>query len=193
MSSLRYHINSHEKRGESIDQVSSISYDGAKGRRAIVKFIASTDQTLGIGSNHHFVQMVRDGFNAIYQPVSRPTATLDLMNLYEHDRKIYMATLASMPENNIACTSDIWNSSNKNDYLSVVIHYVDRDWYLHKKIIGFEHMNMRHTGKNISDRINEVLEEWGLVNRIVAITMDNAPANTTAITELKNHLGNHAG
>ena len=38
---------------------------------------------------------------------------------------------------NVAFTSDIWSGQVKEDYRSVVIHYIDDDCILQKRITGF--------------------------------------------------------
>ena len=36
----------------------------------------------------------------------------------------------------VALTSDIWSGNAKEDYISVVAHYVNTDWELQKRVIG---------------------------------------------------------
>ena len=39
---------------------------------------------------------------------------------------------------NVALTSDVWSGSAREDYISVVVHFVDDEWILQKCIlIGF--------------------------------------------------------
>ena len=37
----------------------------------------------------------------------------------------------------VALTSDIWSGNAKEDFITVVAHYVSADWELQKKVIGF--------------------------------------------------------
>jgi hypothetical protein len=52
----------------------------------------------------------------------------------------------------ISLTSDIWSSNAKEDYISIVSHYVGADWELHKKVIGFRLIEASHTGENIAEK-----------------------------------------
>ena len=36
----------------------------------------------------------------------------------------------------VALISDIWSGNAKEDYISIVAHYVNADWELQKKVIG---------------------------------------------------------
>lgn len=42
---------------------------------------------------------------------------------------------------NVALTSDVSSGRAKQDYVSVVAHYVDCNWIMQKKIIGFRLLN----------------------------------------------------
>jgi len=50
----------------------------------------------------------------------------------------------------VALTSDIWSGNAKEDYLSMVAHYVTADWLLEKKVLGFRLIDESHTGMNIA-------------------------------------------
>ena len=47
-------------------------------------------------------------------------------------------------------TSDIWSGNAKEDYLSVVVHYVNSAWELEKRIIGLRLIDVSHSVENIS-------------------------------------------
>ena len=53
----------------------------------------------------------------------------------------------------VALTSDIWSSNAKEDYISVVAHFVSADWELQKKVIGLRLIEVKHTGENIAERV----------------------------------------
>ena len=52
---------------------------------------------------------------------------------------------------------------------------------------------MSHNGTNIAERISGVLRDWGLLDKIFAVSLDNASANTTAMLALKSMLGGYLG
>ena len=75
----------------------------------------------------------------------------------------------------------MWSSRVRKDYISIVIHYIDNDWVLHKHIICFCLVDVRHTCVNIAQRIVKVLEDFSLQNCVIAFSMDNALSNDEAI------------
>ena len=66
----------------------------------------------------------------------------------------------------VALTLDIWSSNAKEDYISVVAHYVNADWELQKRVIGLRLIEVKHSGENIAERIVVVVEEYCLINKI---------------------------
>jgi hypothetical protein len=66
----------------------------------------------------------------------------------------------------IAITFDIWSGNVKEDYLSVVAHYVSKDWLLEKRVIGLRLIETSHAGENIAERVMTVLEDYGVVNEV---------------------------
>jgi hypothetical protein len=47
-----------------------------------------------------------------------------------------------------------------------------------KKVVGFWLIEMKHTGENIADRIANVVEEFGLIDKVFAVALDNASSNS---------------
>jgi hypothetical protein len=84
----------------------------------------------------------------------------------------------------VCLTSDIWSGNTKEDYLSVVFHFVTYDWELEKWIVGMRLIDCSHIGVNISERILQVLSEYGMISKVFSITLDNASANASSMIEL---------
>ena len=73
----------------------------------------------------------------------------------------------------VAITSDIWSGNAKEDYLSVVAHFVNSDWLLEKRMLGMRLIDVSHNGDNIAERVHAVLEEYGLTEKVISVTLDN--------------------
>ena len=66
----------------------------------------------------------------------------------------------------------------------MVAHYVNADWELQKRVVGFRLIEVKHSGENIVERVASVVEEFGLIDKIFAITLDNASSNDKAMEAL---------
>lgn len=89
--------------------------------------------------------------------------------------------------------SDIWSGNAKEDYLIVVAHYINNDWQLEKRVIGLVLIDVSHSGENITDHISSVLVDYGLLEKVFAITLDNASSNITAMHKLRSVLSKYLG
>jgi len=116
--------------------------------------------------------------------VSRNTIKANIGKLYMKEKIILKDLLLSIP-NRICLTSDLWTSINIEGFISLTAHYVDGSWMLKSKILNFCHMPPPHTGFELSKKIYELLQEWGLEKKIFSITLDNASANDVLQNSLK--------
>ena len=66
----------------------------------------------------------------------------------------------------IALISDLWTRRTKEDYLSIVVHYIDSSWNLQKRIIGFRLVDTYHIARVISERVLSILSDYELENHI---------------------------
>ncbi|KAK3175492.1 hypothetical protein Dsin_032587 [Dipteronia sinensis] len=80
----------------------------------------------------------------------------------------------------VCLTTDTWTSIQNINYMVVTAHFIDYDWQLHKRILSFSQI-VDHKGDSIGKCIENVLIEWG-IDKVFTITVDNATANTTAIS-----------
>ena len=114
---------------------------------------------------------------------SRQTITRDLSKLFTERRNILKNSVLS-DASFVALTLDICSSNAKEDYISVVAHFVSADWELQKMIIGLRLIEVKHTGENITERVACVVEEFGVIDKVFSITLDNASSNAKAMETL---------
>jgi hypothetical protein len=88
----------------------------------------------------------------------------------------------------VCLTSDIWSDNAKEDYLSVVVHFVTTDWELEKRIIGFRLIDCSHSGVNTFERISLVLYEYDLTSKVLSVTLDNASAMDYLTPSMSSYL-----
>lgn len=81
-------------------------------------------------------------------------------------------------------TVDGWTSMNFRSYYGVTIHFIDDNWQLQSLALDFIPSCGRHCGKDIAEVFFKCIKEYGLENKIQGITLDNAAANTTFMSEL---------
>jgi hypothetical protein len=113
---------------------------------------------------------------------------------YFTDRKAKLTeTLSSSAVNCVCLTSDICSGNVKEDYLSVVAHYINSDWQLEKRVLGIVLIDVSHNGQNIVDSVVSVLSDYGLTEKAFAVTLDNASSNVYAMRLLRPLLSRYLG
>jgi hypothetical protein len=77
----------------------------------------------------------------------------------------------------VSFTADMWTSTLSSEaYLGLTIHYVDENWVLRRFLLDIIPFKTRHTGVNMASAINDVLCEFNLVDKTLALTTDNESA-----------------
>ena len=90
----------------------------------------------------------------------------------------------------VSITSDAWDGGYGLHYLCVTCHWVDSEWLLQKRIIHFKMLEYPHTAVNISHHIMQAIDEYGLRDKIMSMTFDNATSMTVSANLIKQNLHN---
>jgi hypothetical protein len=88
----------------------------------------------------------------------------------------------------VCLASDIWSGLAKEDYISVVFHFVTDDWELEKCIVGMRLIDCSYTGVNITERILQVIFEYNVNFKVFSITLDNASTMNEFVVVYDNDL-----
>jgi hypothetical protein len=62
----------------------------------------------------------------------------------------------------VGFTTDMWTSISGNPFMSLTVHFIDKDWVLHRFTPYVAPFPARHTGKNISLGLDAMVEDLGL-------------------------------
>ena len=83
-------------------------------------------------------------------------------------------------------TFDAWTSKSYDSYLAITAHYIDSakgdtyEWQLKSKVLGFEELHGRHTGKNMATTISNILDTYDIKDNVDYTTF-NAIAKIVSI------------
>ncbi|XP_066361541.1 zinc finger BED domain-containing protein RICESLEEPER 2-like [Miscanthus floridulus] len=110
-------------------------YKPEVGRSELCRLIAKLDLPLGIGETDAWEEYIVRAHNPRFVKFSRQTTTRDLSKLFNERRNIIKNCVLS-GASSVGLTSDIWSGNAKEDYISVVAHYVTVDWELQKKVFS---------------------------------------------------------
>ena len=162
-------------------------------RTQLVRLLARLDVSISVGESDAFEEYIRIAHNPKFVPVSRQTTTRDIEKYFTECKAKLVEIASSATVNCVCLTSDIWSGNAKQDYLSVVAHYINTEWQLEKRVLGLRLIDVSHNGQNIADRIASVLEDYGLSEKVFAVTLDNASSNVSAMRRLRPVLSKYLG
>jgi len=80
----------------------------------------------------------------------------------------------------VALTCDIWTSTMGTSYLAITVHWIDKDWVTHGRLLAFSIVPPSHSAPNIYMVLKRVTRRFGIQNHIISITTDSADPNRIA-------------
>ena len=155
----------------------SFMYNHERIREKIGKLIANMNLPLGFTTQNPIVLDLMEDLQLSFKRIPKTTSHNDIIKNYKKKIVEELTNYNSV----LSVTFDIWNSCNDDPYACVTSHYIDTNWELHKKMLGFRLICHPHDGPNIYECLTSVFKEYDIVNKIFSITFDNASNNTSAI------------
>jgi hypothetical protein len=67
----------------------------------------------------------------------------------------------NIPADSLSFLADIWTSRAGESILGTRCHYIDSNWELFSRSIGFQQFPERYTGDNIRNKFKILLESFG--------------------------------
>ncbi|KAJ6643111.1 putative AC transposase [Pseudolycoriella hygida] len=155
-------------------------------RQQIAEFIVCCDQPFTIVENPYFIDLVDfcSGGNEACKLFSAQTAKEDIDKMYvefkTNAKKVLQSNAAK-----ISFIIDCWTSSNQHPFQGVIARYISNDWELKSVVIDLTVLRGDHEGKNIANAFWNVLVDYGIVEKLLSVTTDNASNMDTLFDELE--------
>ena len=70
--------------------------------------------------------------------------------------------------------TDCSTSRSQDSYLTITIHFINKNWICKAFTLTTEEMEENHTAENLTRRLESCIDDWGLMNKVVGIVHDNA-------------------
>jgi hypothetical protein len=167
-------------------------YSPSVARSEFCGLIARDDLPLWHGSTDAFQEYITRAHNPRFVDVSRQTTTRDMIKLY-NEHKLNLISTLKTNVTSVCLTSDIWAGKAKEDYLSVVAHFVNSHWEIEKRLLRLRLIDGKHSGVSIANLVATMIDDYSLTDKVFAITLDNASSNNTAMKYLRPFLSSYLG
>jgi hypothetical protein len=84
-------------------------------------------------------------------------------------------------------TCDVWTSKNQLSFFGFTIHYINDEWVMQNPLLAFKYLEGEHDGLSLSKAFIEELEAYGIAERLLGVTADNASNNKTMMVHLQSY------
>jgi hypothetical protein len=163
------------------------TFSQEKTQEGLVRMIIQHKYPFSIVEHQGFIDFMRSAQPSFVMP-GRKTIHNDGIKIFNTMKAQQIQRIAKA--NRIALTTNLWTASDLMGYMVVTAHYINNNWNLIKKIIGFQPLPPPHTGKSIADCVTQTLLDWNAVRKVAFFTLDNASSNNLAISQLQQFLNN---
>lgn len=120
--------------------------------------------------------------NANYTPPSRDILANHLIPAwYKVEKSNIISELNDVSK--VAITSDGWTSLTQDHYPIVTAHYIV-EGKMKQKVLRTKAVYTSQTGPALAEKISDILQEFGIIDKIAAVTVDNATNMNVAIKRL---------
>ena len=179
-------LNVGKNPGTEIAHVQPYKYDQEASLKKLNLAITMHEYPFNIVEHEYLVDFIKS-LRPSFPIKSRVTVRKEIMDKYLEEKETLYAHLKTF-QCRFSATMDMWTSCQNKGYMCVTIHWIDDNWRMQKRIIGFFNVKGRHTGAKLSETFTEVMVKWYIENRLFALTLDNASSNEVAVNDIISDL-----
>lgn len=152
-------------------------YSYSKAKKEMARFICVNSLRFDTGDSDQFEEFLQH-LNPDAKRFPRDEIIFEIKKLVKETRSALIDDFANL-SNKVSICADIWSDQWKRfDFLAVTCHWVDDTWTLQKRLLAFKTFEDDHSkSANISHEIHGILQQYGLVTKVLSISFDYATAN----------------
>jgi len=154
---------------------------------AIIEWIIDTQQPFDIVDNEKWKRMWKIALSRSCPINSHQTLRRRIEKEFSNCQFRMYEELKISAET-VSLSLDVWKTPNRKYILAVICHWTTEDFEDRQLVIHFGHLRGAHTGENMAKEIHEVLQNFGLEQKLLAICGDNASNNPTLCRNLHRFL-----
>ena len=148
-------LNVGKNTGSEIAHIVPFKYDQEVSLRKLNLAITMHEYPFNIVENEYLVDFIKS-LRPSFPIKSRVTVRKEIMDRYLEEKETLYAHLKTI-KCRFSATIDMWTSCQNKGYMCVTIHWIDDNWRMQKRIIGFFNVKGRHTGAKLSESFTEVM------------------------------------
>ena len=124
-----------------------------------------------------------------FESMSKIALKSEIFKIYNSEKEKTLKLLDGL-DSRVAITTDMWTSNTKMGYMVVTMHFIDKSWVLHSRIMRFIRILSPHNAESLGDELMKCLLDWNVDRKLSAITVDNCSTNDSMIDKIKHKFSN---
>nr|XP_034829418.1 zinc finger BED domain-containing protein 4-like [Maniola hyperantus] len=141
--------------------------------KCLVKLIAYDLQPFTIVDDVGFKEFVH-ALNPDYDLPSRNTISSSLLPANYEERKQYFMNFVRENAESVCLTVECWSSKTMDQYMGVTAHFFSEDLEMKSVFLQCDLLDGSDTGPRTAQQLKEIVEAWGISDKIVFLVTDNA-------------------
>ncbi|RXW23667.1 hypothetical protein EST38_g2184 [Candolleomyces aberdarensis] len=156
----------------------------------IVRWVAESIRPASIVEDNGFKVLMKTG-RPHYKLPSRFTVARDVHEVFKRTRA-RIAKMLQEYDGQLNFATDCWTSPNHRAYIAITVHLEHNGEPL-SILLDVVEVARSHTGENLAHAFAEILDEYGIAEKILSVTCDNATANDAMIAALAKIISSFSG
>lgn len=149
--------------------------------------IVTDMQPISIVEDPGFIKFMKVLEPRYHLPGWKTLMTIQIPHLYTEVKTAVQEFLYTA--SSVVLTTDMWTSRATQAFLTVTAHCIDEEWEIQAYTLDTVNVVEDHTGDNISNVLTQIVEDWGINNKIHAVVADIAPNMVKAVrTNMWKHI-----
>lgn len=165
-------------------------FDEERFKEILLKFIITTDQPFSVIEDESFQELIKYSMQDINEVKLPGRAAIRRMisETYQSKFKELKATLIDAP-GKLSFSVDGWSSRNGYAFQGVIAHWISEEWELKSIVIDLSIVDGSHSGANLAQNFWDVLTRYGINDKLLGLTADNAFNMNTFANKLEAMVG----
>ncbi|XP_058758057.1 zinc finger BED domain-containing protein RICESLEEPER 1-like [Vicia villosa] len=159
------------------------TYNRARVREVATHMILGYEFPFSVMEGVIFNEFLREIY-PWYKKITRQQIKFDSETFYEAERVKMKKSMYLI--NKISLTTELWWCGEQMIcYMTVTSYFFDSKWQFNKRVLSFKNVPPPHSCEVLCRELIKVLDDGGIRDKVVSISIDNASANDNCIVRLK--------
>lgn len=148
----------------------------------IMKLFIKDYQPFSMVEDEGFRDLITEILPNYEIPSRRYFSETILDNLYETATNELKEKLVTVK--GVCITTDHWTSSANESYMGVTVHYIDQEFNMCSNLLECIRFEGSHTASAIAEELHRIVNNWGLISKVLITLTDNASNVTSAVEKV---------